>query len=171
VLGPIGGKLADRYGSTIPLRTGLASLFIGLALLSTFGTSGSAITVSVLGIFVGAGMGLAGAPLLNSVSLVLPQSQAGMGIGLVHMLFLMGGSFGVTLMTAILDARAGITNSINVLHSGAGPAFADTFLLGCLTSAAALLLSTFVKVPKPGELDAQPSAFDTVRSHARPSKT
>lgn len=167
ILGPIGGKLADRFGSTLPMRLGLASLFTGVTLLSTFGTSGSAITVSVLGVFIGAGMGLAAAPLLNSVSLVLPKEQAGMGVGLVHMLFLLGGSFGVTLMTAIIDARSGIESSVNILHTGAGATFADTFLLGCLTSGSALLLAFIVRVPKPAETEA-PRA--TVVGSARPSK-
>jgi MFS transporter, DHA2 family, metal-tetracycline-proton antiporter len=168
ILGPIGGKLADRFGSTVPLRMGIGSLFIGVTLLSTFGTSGSALTVSILGIFVGAGMGLAGAPLLNSVSLVLPQRQAGMGVGLIHMLFLLGGSFGVTLMTAIIDARTGIESSINVFHSGSGATFADTFLLGCLTSGTALVVAFIVRVPKPSQLDYP--AMGAPRS-VRPSKT
>lgn len=151
ILGPIGGKLADRYGSVVPLRCGLASLFVGSILISTFGTSGSALTVAILGIFVGSGMGLAGAPLLNSVSLILPPSLSGMGVGLIHMLFLMGGSFGVALMTAIVDARSGIELSINPLHSGAGAAFADTFLLGVVASGIALVLASRLRVPRPGE--------------------
>jgi EmrB/QacA subfamily drug resistance transporter len=104
VLGPIGGKLADRFGSVVPLRMGLSSLVVGAFMLSSFGTSGSPLMVSILAMFFGAGMGLAGAPLLNSVSLVLPQSRSGMGIGLIHMVFLMGGSFGVAIKTAIIDA-------------------------------------------------------------------
>ncbi len=151
ILGPVGGKLADRFGSAVPLRIGLGSLVIGAFAISTFGTSGSALLVAVLGMFIGSGMGLAGAPLLNSVSLVLPSSQSGMGIGLIHMVFLMGGSFGVAFKTVIIDAREGATTSVNLLHSGEGVAFADSFLLVFFASMIALFLTTRLRVPKPGE--------------------
>lgn len=165
VLGPIGGRLADRFGTVIPLRVGLVSLLIGSALMSSVGVSGSAWTVALVGMFIGAGLGLCGAPLLTSVSLILPTHLGGTGIGLVHMLFLLGGSFGVALMTAIIDARSGIEASINFLHSGAGAVYADTFLLGVLASGTALLLSTRIHVPRPGDDPApQPRTARTAES-------
>jgi MFS transporter, DHA2 family, metal-tetracycline-proton antiporter len=153
VLGPIGGRLADRYGSVVPLRMGLASLVFGALMMSSFGTSGSSIMVAILSISFGMGMGLAGAPLLNSVSLVLPSSQSGTGVGLIHMVFLMGGSFGVAVKTAIIDARIDATNAFNPLHSGAGAGFSDAFLVVLCASAVSLfIVSRLLHVPKPGDL-------------------
>lgn len=151
VLGPVGGRLADRYGSVVPLRMGLASLVFGAFVMSSFGVSGSAGLVAVLGICFGMGMGLAGAPLLNSVSLILPASQSGMGIGLIHMVFLMGGSFGVAIKTAIIDARIGSDSSFNPIHSGAGAGFADAFLVVLFAAGFALFLAFRLKVPRPAD--------------------
>jgi MFS transporter, DHA2 family, metal-tetracycline-proton antiporter len=151
VLGPVGGKLADRFGSAVPLRMGLTSLVVGAFIMSSIGTSGSPLMVAVVAMFFGSGMGLAGAPLLNSVSLVLPQSQSGTGIGLIHMVFLMGGSLGVAIKTAIIDARIDATQSFNPLHSGAGAGFADAFAVVLFAAGLSLFLATRLRVPKPGE--------------------
>jgi MFS transporter, DHA2 family, metal-tetracycline-proton antiporter len=170
VLGPIGGRLADRYGSVVPLRLGLGSLVIGAFLMSSFGTSGSATTVAILAITFGAGMGLAGAPLLNSVSLILPQSQGGTGIGLIHMVFLMGGSFGVAVKTAIIDARINATDAFNPLHSGAGAGFSDAFLVVLVASGVALfIVSRVLHVPRPGEVADWESAPPDGSREALPS--
>jgi MFS transporter, DHA2 family, metal-tetracycline-proton antiporter len=165
VLGPVAGRMADRAGSTLPLRLGLLSLFSGVVLLSSFGVSGSAWTVSAIGILIGAGMGLASSPLLNSVSLILPSTRAGTAIGLIHMVFLIGGSLGVTMMTTVIDSREGITNAINVLHSGAGAAFSDTFLIACVASGTALFFATRLRVPHPSQ---QPSAVAAATASERP---
>lgn len=154
VLGPVGGRLADRYGSVVPLRMGLASLVFGAFIMSSFGTSGSSVLVAILAISFGMGMGLAGAPLLNSVSLILPPSQSGMGIGLIHMVFLMGGSFGVAVKTSIIDARLGSTDAFNPLHSGAGAGFSDAFLVVLVASSIALFIaSRLLHVPRAGEIE------------------
>jgi MFS transporter, DHA2 family, metal-tetracycline-proton antiporter len=153
VLGPVGGRLADRFGSEVPLRIGLASLVVGAFMMSSFGTSGSATTVAIMGICFGMGMGMAGAPLLNSVSLILPQSQGSTGIGLIHMVFLMGGSFGVAVKTAIIDARIDATDGFNPLHSGDGAGFSDAFLVVMVASSLSLfIVSRLLRVPKPGDL-------------------
>ncbi len=173
VLGPVGGRLADRYGSVIPLRLGLGSLVFGTFIMSSFGTSGSPTTVAILSICFGAGMGLAGAPLLNSVSLILPQSQGGMGIGLIHMVFLMGGSFGVAVKTAIIDARIDATDAFNPLHSGAGAGFSDAFLVVLITSGIAFFITVRVlKVPRPGEPVAESTSSTDPRQDAvSPTRT
>ena len=163
VLGPVGGRLADRYGSVVPLRIGITSLVFGALMMSSFGTSGSAITVSILGITFGMGMGMAAAPLLNSVSMILPTSQSGTGVGLIHMVFLMGGSFGVAVKTAIIDARINATSAFNPLHSGDGAGFSDAFLVVLCASAVSLFIVTrLLHVPKPGDLpDEEPVAADS----------
>lgn len=173
ILGPVGGRLADRYGAVVPLRMGLGSLVFGTFIMSSFGTSGSSITVAVLAIFFGSGMGLAGAPLLNSVSLILPTSQSGMGIGLIHMVFLMGGSFGVAIKTSIIDARIDAVDALNPLHSGSGAGFSDAFLVVLITSGIGLFITTrLLKVPRPGEIVAEaPPAPDSGQDAVRSSSS
>lgn len=169
VLGPIGGKLADRFGSAVPLRMGLTALVFGAFVMSSFGTSGSALLVAVLGISFGAGMGLAGAPLLNSVSMILPQSQSATGVGLIHMVFLMGGAFGVAIKTAIIDARLGADSAFNPLHAGGGAGFSDAFLVVLLASSIALFLAFRLRVPRPGEEPAEKPHADQSRAEPAPS--
>lgn len=178
VLGPVGGRLADRYGAVVPLRMGLTSLVFGALMMSSFGTSGSEITVAILGISFGMGMGLAAAPLLNSVSLVLPSTQSSTGVGLIHMVFLMGGSFGVALKTAIIDARIDAADAFNPLHSGAGAGFSDAFLVVLVASSVSLfIVSRLLHVPKPGDLPdeeavtPEPEATQPSESAVRSSRT
>lgn len=154
IVGPIAGRLTDRIGALLPLRAGILISFIAMLLMGSFGVGGSALTVTLILVLTGLGMGLANSPMINSVSLVLPTARTGLGVSIFHMTFFLGGAFGATLITTVIDFRASSSNALNVLHSGDGANFSDAFLVPLAISGVALLLSMLIHIPKPWDVGA-----------------
>jgi MFS transporter, DHA2 family, metal-tetracycline-proton antiporter len=152
IVGPIAGRLTDRIGALIPLRSGIAISFTALVFMSTIGSGGSPMTVLLILLGTGLGMGLANSPMINSVSLILPPRRTGLGVSIFHMTFFLGGAFGATMITSVIDYRTSATNALNPLHSGTGIEFSDAFLVPTIICGIALLLSLWIKIPKPWEV-------------------
>jgi MFS transporter, DHA2 family, metal-tetracycline-proton antiporter len=151
IFGPIAGRMTDRIGALIPMRSGIAISFTALFLMSSFGVGGSPTTVTLILLLTGLGMGLANSPMINSVSLVVPTSRTGLGVSIFHMTFFLGGAFGATMITSVIDYRTTAANALNVLHSGNGVEFSDAFLVPLTICGIALVLSILLHVPKPWE--------------------
>lgn len=154
IVGPIAGRLTDRIGALTPMRTGIATSFTALVLMSSFGAGGSALMVTFILLLTGLGMGLANSPMINSVSLILPRSRTGMGISIFHMTFFLGGAFGATMITSVIDYRTSSQNALNLLHSGTGVEFSDAFLVPLTICGIALVLSMLIRIPKPWDVGA-----------------
>src|SRR5690606_8410148 len=125
--------------------------FIGFVLLSAFGPGNAPLNVELLLAITGAGMGLSNSTMLNTASLIVPARHVGLGIGLFNMFFFLGGAFGATISTTILEARLHVTDAINPLHSGAGAGFSDAMLASVVCAFIALVLIWRVRVPRPGQ--------------------
>jgi MFS transporter, DHA2 family, metal-tetracycline-proton antiporter len=151
IVGPIAGRLTDRIGALIPMRTGIAISFTALLLMTSFGAGGSALTVTLILLLTGLGMGLANSPMINSVSLIVPSSRTGLGVSIFHMTFFLGGAFGATMITSVIDYRTTASNALNLLHRGDGVEFSDAFLVPLTICGIALVLSLILHVPKPWE--------------------
>lgn len=151
IVGPISGRLTDRIGALIPMRSGIVIAFTALFLMTSVGSGASALTVTAIIMLSGLGMGLANSPMINSVSLIVPQERTGLGVSIFHMTFFLGGAFGATMITSVIDYRAEAVNALNPLHSGNGVAYSDAFLVPLTICGIALLLSTRLAVPKPWE--------------------
>jgi hypothetical protein len=67
--------------------------------------------------------------------------------------FLLGGAFGTTMITSVIDFREGAGNALNLLHSGAGVEFSDAFLVPLTICGIPLVLTLIPYVPKPSEVD------------------
>lgn len=154
IVGPISGRMTDRIGALLPMRAGIAISFTAIFLMSSFGVGGSPLTVTLILMLTGLGMGLANSPMINSVSLVLPTSRTGLGVSVFHMTFFLGGAFGATLITTVIDFRASASNALNLLHTGDGSNFSDAFLVPLVISGTALVLSLIIHIPKPWEAGA-----------------
>jgi MFS transporter, DHA2 family, metal-tetracycline-proton antiporter len=154
IAGPVAGRLSDRIGTLTPMRTGISISFLALALMSTIGSGGSAMTVTLILVLTGLGMGLANSPMINSVSLIVPQARQAIGVAVFHMTFFLGGAFGATMITSVIDYRENAASALNVLHSGAGVEFSDAFLVPLTICGIALVLAMSLHVPKPWEAGA-----------------
>jgi MFS transporter, DHA2 family, metal-tetracycline-proton antiporter len=154
IVGPISGRLTDRIGALLPMRAGIAISFTALFLMSSFGAGSSGWIVMLILLLTGLGMGLANSPMINSVSLILPQSRTGLGVSIFHMTFFLGGAFGATMITSVIDYRTTSSNALNILHSGGGVEFSDAFLVPLTICGIALILAMIIHIPKPWEVGA-----------------
>jgi MFS transporter, DHA2 family, metal-tetracycline-proton antiporter len=156
IAGPLSGRLADRIGTLLPMRIGVAIIAATMFLMSAVGAGGSGLVVAIILLFKGIGAGMANPTMINSVSFIVPQRLTGMAVSLYHMTFFLGGAFGATLITSMIDFRLGAEQALNLFHSGAGVEFSDAFLVPTVISAAALILTFIVRVPKPWEVERPP---------------
>ena len=106
-VGPIAGRLSDRIGPR-PLMT-LGLLFVvDLAVLAGLPGARHAATASSSRAFVlmGLGMGLVMSPMSTAAMNAVDQTKAGVASGVLSMSRMVGGTFGVAVMGALItDAR------------------------------------------------------------------
>ncbi len=104
LLGSIGGRLSDRVGSTVVVYLGSALLIVGFLLLSTF-TGYSPLTTALNLIVCYAGFAFLQASLPHTVSMTLPGSQIGVGLGIFNLLFFISGAFSTAGIGRLLDMQ------------------------------------------------------------------
>jgi MFS family permease len=165
LLGPVAGRVVDRVGPRIPIRSGLLAMFVALASLSTFGAGASAWVVSVLVALLSAGFAFVNAPLTTTISLLVPPVRLASGLSMNSMLFFLGGAFGTALISAVLTARAAARNALNPVYGGPAVAFSDAFLvqLALLVVAFALTLALPARgYQAPEQLEPEPRPAEHV---------
>lgn len=81
-VGPLSGRLADKYGQSQFTVTGLILSSIALFLFSTTGATTSYFTLSIYMVILGAGTGLFVAPNLRAVMSSVPPERHGIGSAL-----------------------------------------------------------------------------------------
>jgi len=107
ILGNIGGRLADRIGSPVVVRSGLVLLSIGfLWLASIAGHSAWAVALVLMVCYVG--FSLIHAALAKTISLTLPHAQAGIGMGFYNLVFFTAGAFGAAVAARLLEMAPGV---------------------------------------------------------------
>jgi MFS family permease len=138
-------RLVARFGVPRVVTAGMLFATAGIALLAGIAPGDSYVSAVLPGAVISAiGMGLSLVPATIAAVHCLPQSQSGLGSGLLNTSRLMGGALGLAVLSTIADAQTRA-------HAGAGAAHALTdgfdlaFALGaglCLFGAvlAALLL-------------------------------
>ncbi len=103
VIGPIAGRLADRIGPRIPMTIGLV-----LVAISLFWQGHLAVDTSyafLVGAFVlmGLGMGLVMSPMSTAAMNAVDQAKAGVASGVLSMSRMVGGTFGVAVVGALIS--------------------------------------------------------------------
>jgi DHA2 family metal-tetracycline-proton antiporter-like MFS transporter len=138
ILSPWAGRLSDRIGVRIPIRSGLTVMLISVLFLSTFAAGAPPVVVATGMLGVGAGFALTNSPNVNAAAAALREEEVGVGLGIFNGLFFLGGGTGPAVVGAFLAARreAG-TGAIDPLYSLDAAPFSDSFLLLTL----ALILS------------------------------
>ena len=141
-LSPVAGRLSDRFGSRILVRTGIVVILLSTLFIATY-APGASPMVTAVGIFgQGLGFSAVNSPNANAVAAVLPRAESGVGLGIYQMLFFLGGGFGPALGAAFLGLRqqAG-SGAINPLYTLDAAAFSDAFLLLALSLVVAFAAS------------------------------
>ena len=146
VFGMLAGRLTDRFGARLPSWSGTPLMLVAILALST-SADAPVLVIAALNGILGAGFGLMNTPLAATISHIVPGPMLASALGINSMLFFLGGSFGTSIVMAIVNARAGhAVSSLNPLHSGASAGFSDGFLLLAIPALAAGVLS--LKLPR-----------------------
>ncbi|MDD1718705.1 MAG: MFS transporter, partial [Methanoregulaceae archaeon] len=104
---PIAGRIADAAGTKKPILAGFVICTIALLLLSTMNQQTSIGHVAIYLFLLGAGTGVAYAPLNSAVMGESPVKDRGMTSGLIKMMTNLGSSLGVALSMLVAGAAIG----------------------------------------------------------------
>jgi len=141
-LSPVAGRLSDRFGPQLLVRTGLAVIGLSTFFVATFAAGGSVVLVALGILGQGLGFSAANSPNANAVTNVLARAESGVGLGIYQMLFFLGGGFGTAIGATFLAFReeAG-AGPLNPLHVGGAAPYSDAFMLLTLAAGVALAIS------------------------------
>ena len=126
-VGPISGRLSDKYGVRGLSTVGLALTSVALLMFSTFSIDTSAVTISAALALVGLGIGMFRSPNASSVMGSVPPERRGMGSGVRSTVMNISQSVSIpltlTLMTAVMPydklavvvSATTLSNSLEVL--------------------------------------------------------
>lgn len=102
VTSPLGGRLADRFGSRAAALGGAIPFLVGLALLSRIGTFETPRDATAALGLLGVGLGLSGAPLQAAAMSSVSVKEAGMAAGATSTMRYVGGVLSILSLSAIL---------------------------------------------------------------------
>ena len=105
VASPVGGRLADRFGSRLPAFTGIMFIACALYWLETINADYSTHDLFIRLTLFGVGLGLTMSPLTNCVIASLPKDKIGVGSGIFNFGKIIGGSIGVVFAETLLTRR------------------------------------------------------------------
>ena len=105
VASPIGGRLADRFGSRLPAFIGITMIACALYWLDTINVDFSAHDIFIRLTLFGVGLGLTMSPLTNCAISSLPKDKVGVGSGIFNFGKIIGGSIGVVFAETLLTRR------------------------------------------------------------------
>src|SRR4051812_32489614 len=168
VAGPLAGRLADRVGPRTPLVIGLCLVTVSLAWQSRIQIDTSYGFLVVPFILLGLGMGFTMSPMSTAAMNAVDRTKAGVASGTLSMTRMVGGTFGVAALGALVASvgRHDLTESlpglpaparerlVEALGSGAAPtgagaavraaserAFVDALGTGLVIAAGALVVA------------------------------
>ena len=104
VAGPLSGRLADRVGPRTPLVIGLSLVTISLAWQSRIEVDTSFGFLVVPFILLGLGMGFTMSPMSTAAMNAVDRTKAGVASGTLSMTRMVGGTFGVAALGALVAA-------------------------------------------------------------------
>ena len=104
VFAPLSSMLVARLGTKRVATTGMLLFSTGLAIAATLTTSSGYGRLGIALVFMGAGMGLAGAPATESIMGSLPRERANIGSAVNDTTRELGGALGVAIVGSIMSS-------------------------------------------------------------------
>jgi EmrB/QacA subfamily drug resistance transporter len=120
IVAPIAGRLADRIGSRPLMSAGLTLVSLSLFLMTRITTHSGYDQLLVSFVLMGAGMGLVMSPMSTAAMNSVESTKAGVASGILSMTRMVGGTFGVAVMGAIIATlgRARLATLLPKLPAG-----------------------------------------------------
>jgi EmrB/QacA subfamily drug resistance transporter len=104
VMGPIAGRLADRVGPKPLMVAGLLTISLSLLMQSRIDLQTTFADLLVPFILMGLGMGLVMSPMTTAAMNAVDRTKAGVASGTLSMSRMVGGTFGVAALGALVAA-------------------------------------------------------------------
>ena len=112
VLSYLAPRIASRFGRLVPIVAGQLSMTGGLLVLAMLPVNAPVLLVALVMIFVGGGGGLTVPPIAALIFDTAPARLAGTASGVLNTFRQMGGSLGVAVFGAVVDASKHFTNGL-----------------------------------------------------------
>ncbi len=131
-MGPLAGRLTDRVGSRMPMALGLLTVAVALFIQSRL-TVHTGYTLLLPGfVLMGLGMGLTMSPMSTAAMNAVDRTKAGVASGVLSMSRMVGGTFGVAVMGALVTAigKSKIDQGLPRLPAATRSAIADALGAG-----------------------------------------
>ncbi len=104
VAAPMSSKLVARLGTKRVVTAGMLTFAAGLGIAATITTTTGYSRLAIAMLFMGAGMGLAGAPATESIMGALPSDRAGIGSAVNDTTRELGGALGVAIVGSVVSS-------------------------------------------------------------------
>ncbi len=127
VMGPLAGRLTDRVGSRVPMTVGMLVVALALGIQSRV-TVHTGYGLLLPGfVLMGLGMGLVMSPMSTAAMNAVDRTKAGVASGVLSMSRMVGGTFGVAIVGALVAAigKSKIDQGLPHLASGTRSAIAN----------------------------------------------
>jgi EmrB/QacA subfamily drug resistance transporter len=127
VMGPLAGRLTDRVGSRVPMTVGMLVVALALGIQSRV-TVHTGYGLLLPGfVLMGLGMGLVMSPMSTAAMNAVDRTKAGVASGVLSMSRMVGGTFGVAIVGALVTAigKSKIDQGLPHLASGTRSAIAN----------------------------------------------
>jgi EmrB/QacA subfamily drug resistance transporter len=120
VMGPLAGRLTDRVGSRLPMTVGMLVVALALGIQSRL-TVHTGYGLLLPGfILMGLGMGMVMSPMSTAAMNAVDRTKAGVASGVLSMSRMVGGTFGVAIMGALVTAIGTSKIDSGLPHLAAG---------------------------------------------------
>jgi MFS family permease len=128
VLGPIAGRLTDRIGPRLPITVGLVVVAVALFWQSFVGVDTGYGFLLPAFVLMGLGIGLVMSPMSTAAMNAVHPTKAGVASGVLSMSRMVGATFGVAVLGALVAAlgRSKIDELLPALPAGRRAALADS---------------------------------------------
>ena len=119
LVAPMGGRLADHFGSRWLMTTGMAMLTVHLLLLTRLEVDSSYATTILPSLVIGGiGIALVMTPASAAAMKAVSVDKAGVGSAVLNAFRQVGGSVGIALMGAIVAAQVGVQRTPEAFLDG-----------------------------------------------------
>lgn len=137
----IGGRLADRVGSRLPLIVGTSMMAVALFAVSRIGLTTPLWLISGLLMFQGFGMGLHAAPATVAAMDTLPPELLGQGSAMRSLTSQVAGAMSVAILGAVLS----IATPVGATPEQAQSAFGVVFMVAFVGMLGAVVLAVRIR--------------------------
>lgn len=165
ILGPLSGRLSDRFGTRWPATLGMVSSAAAMFTLSTVGVHSPPWHIIVGMVLSGVGMGTFSSPNTSAIMGSLPRDKYGVVSGFVNLARTSANVSGVALATtlvAITMASQGFEPNLSAISEGSGAGIRLAFVEGLSTalrvSGVMMVLALVLTVFRPDPRMATPPA-------------